>query len=352
MSMIEHLESRQLLSVAPLFAHGVPFKAAQLTALSNVTVAGFREKAVDPIGNYSATIDWGDGTSPAAGTIVSDGKGGFLVQGSHTYANAGTDKVTVQISDSDGSSAKAFSLVRVTDAPITATGQDINGVQGLGMINVPVATFVDPDPAATATAPATEIATIVWGSGAPSVGTITQTGPGQFQVSGTHAYLAAGTFAVKTIVRDRGGAVSIANSNANIAVPIPTTSPSLLGTYTGTINVKIKLGFISVGKNEPLVIQIDGQTSDSLTGSITIDGNEVASGTFSGALFQGTPSVERTNGAVLFSQSGSAVTVSVAGKVITDPVTHLPKTFAGSIVASNIPIIGKVNASFTLTKTA
>jgi hypothetical protein len=40
------------------------------------------------------------------------------------------------------------------------------------------------------------------------------------------------------------------------------------------------------------------------------------------------------------------------GKIITNKATGLADTFAGNIVASGIPVIGKLNASFILTKTA
>jgi hypothetical protein len=339
MSMIEHLESRQLLSVAPLFAHGVPFKAAQLTALSNVTVAGFKEKAVDPIGNYSATISWGDGSSPSAGTIVSDGKGGFLVQGSHTYANPGADKVVVQITDSDGSSAKAFGLVRVTDAPITTTGQDINGVQGLA-VNGVVATFVDPDPASTATAPATEIATILWGDGSASVGTIAQTSANNFTVTGKHIYAGAKTFAIKTIVRDRAGAVSIGTSNANIVVPVPTTSPNLIGAdFVGTVKAGGGGLFGSIiGKivgTQSFEWRITGQDLTSLTGTISIAGHNTTQ-MFTGKLL--------TNGQFAFSDVISGVTGSLIGFVRQDATAMagvIKGSFGGFSISGNFLALNK-----------
>ena len=49
--------------------------------------------------SFIAAIDWGDGTSPSAGTITESG-GVFTVTGSHTYENHGTYPVTVVIESS------------------------------------------------------------------------------------------------------------------------------------------------------------------------------------------------------------------------------------------------------------
>jgi len=45
-------------------------------------------------GDFSATIDWGDGTAPTPGTITGE-RGRLGVGGSHTYANPGTYQVRV-----------------------------------------------------------------------------------------------------------------------------------------------------------------------------------------------------------------------------------------------------------------
>lgn len=54
-----------------------------------------------------------------------------------------------------------------------------------------MASFVDGTPTATAS---NFTATINWGDGAKSAGTITGSTGGPFEVSGSHTYLAAGTF--------------------------------------------------------------------------------------------------------------------------------------------------------------
>ena len=46
-----------------------------------------------PISDYTATIDWGDGTPNSQGTIIQPGGVGttFEVLGTHTYADAGVN---------------------------------------------------------------------------------------------------------------------------------------------------------------------------------------------------------------------------------------------------------------------
>jgi hypothetical protein len=80
----------------------------------------------EPVGNYTAIINWGDGSS-TAGTISQPGGAGtaFDVSGSHTYAVAGRYNLTVAISDADGDSAVTGTTVQVFWPPgiIAMAGQ-------------------------------------------------------------------------------------------------------------------------------------------------------------------------------------------------------------------------------------
>jgi hypothetical protein len=53
--------------------------------------------------NYMATVDWGDGSPPSAGTITANGAGRYVVNASHTYGTTGTYSVTVKVTDIDAS---------------------------------------------------------------------------------------------------------------------------------------------------------------------------------------------------------------------------------------------------------
>jgi len=98
-----------------------PAIAATAGAAFNGLVATFSD--FDPsgvAGNFTATIDWGDGhTSP--GAISSNANGGFNVSGANTYAGGGSFPVTVEIADFLGSS-----LSITNAAAVSGTGQVVN----------------------------------------------------------------------------------------------------------------------------------------------------------------------------------------------------------------------------------
>jgi hypothetical protein len=82
-------------------------------ALTDAAVAGFVDG--DPkgtAGQFTATIDWGDGTEPSPGT-VKKGKGGFVVTGSHTYGAHRSWTATIHIADSGGAQGQTTTTVVV-----------------------------------------------------------------------------------------------------------------------------------------------------------------------------------------------------------------------------------------------
>jgi hypothetical protein len=100
-----------------LSAHPLRFTANTGQAFSG-KIATFTDRDRSNVASdFSATINWGDGTT-TAGT-VSGGSGTFTVSGNHTYTTAGTDTVTVTLSE---------------DAPgaATATAHSTGSVRGPG----------------------------------------------------------------------------------------------------------------------------------------------------------------------------------------------------------------------------
>ncbi len=84
-----------------------------------------------PLSDFTATIDWGDGTPMTAGTLSQPGGVGtaFIVSGSYTYAdsgvNGGTGHYAIQVfvSDVGGSRLTVSNRANVADNPIVLTGQ-------------------------------------------------------------------------------------------------------------------------------------------------------------------------------------------------------------------------------------
>jgi SdrD B-like domain/PKD domain len=60
-----------------------------------------------PVTDFTATIDWGDGTPTSQGTITGATGGPFTVTGSHTYGQLGRYTITVTIVDDGGATTQA-----------------------------------------------------------------------------------------------------------------------------------------------------------------------------------------------------------------------------------------------------
>ncbi len=207
----------------PLAAQSVPVSAVEGQSFSG-PVATFADSDAtdsrDSAANDSATIDWGDGTS-TPGTITPDGGGHYTVSGSHTYADEGTPTVTVTVADPDDpAGAPTSAQASVADAPLTnATATAVTATEGHATGASTVATFTDTNPAATAAdfTSGGGSTTIDWGDGATSPGTVTQTGPGQFAVSGDHVYADEGSYPITVRILDDGGSTADAQATATIA---------------------------------------------------------------------------------------------------------------------------------------
>jgi hypothetical protein len=101
-----------------------PIATASLGRTFSGAVATFSDS--DPNGNakdFTATINWGDGHL-TNGTIAADGRGGFTVSGTNTYATAGNFPVSVDVFDFGGgpgiggsqSSSSISNTINVLDA--------------------------------------------------------------------------------------------------------------------------------------------------------------------------------------------------------------------------------------------
>ncbi len=107
-----------------------------------------------------------------------------------------------------------------------------------------MATFTDADPGG---AIADYTATIDWGDGATTPGTIGPAPGGGFAVTGSHTYAAIGSYQTSVAIKDAGGATATATSTATVANPPPgppslltPSPPSVLSTtsaaFTATVN--------------------------------------------------------------------------------------------------------------------
>jgi len=208
--------STALIGLAP--DSGASISATEGTAIAaNTQVGTFSDSnSSDTAADFTASINWGDGTS-SVGTI-SGSNGSFTVTGGpHTYADEGSDAVTTTVTrTADNATATILGIATVDDADnLAVVANNISGNAGQPFNNVQVATFT--------TGYAGNIAgdfnaTINWGDGTSSTGTISGSN-GSFTVNGSHTYTTGG------------------NDHLTVTVAEDDFSSSASGSATATINL-------------------------------------------------------------------------------------------------------------------
>jgi hypothetical protein len=158
---------------------------------------------------YSASIDWGDGTPTSTGVLNGTG-GNFSVQGTHTYTEEGTPKLMVSIVDVDNPSntTKVNATATVSDVALTASpaGPATSPQSFVGL----TATFTD---AANPSGTLSDFsATIDWGDSSTSAGTVAGPNGGPYTVSASHRYASTGIFTIATTIKDVGGSSASTSS--------------------------------------------------------------------------------------------------------------------------------------------
>src|SRR5262245_49630123 len=201
---VELLEKRWLMSIflTPLGqASAVEGQTTGSRTLASFTFDdGFLE-------DYRATVDWGDNTSSVA--LVQPNGAGGLVKGEHTYYQKGSYVVTIHVSGNDTEDNDTTPLA-VNDAALTASAKTIHPLEGQPFTGV-VASFTDANPFGTFHE---FTATIAWGDGQSSGGTIRFNGDGGWDVLGTHTYADDLSYPVHVSIAEQGGGSAFATGTA------------------------------------------------------------------------------------------------------------------------------------------
>ncbi len=152
----------------------------------------------------------------------------------------------------------------ISDRAIDATGTNISANEGKPFTGK-VASFTDPDTNATA---AEYSASVSWGDGSSSAGTITG-GTGTFSVAGSHTYAEEGTRQVTVTLRD--------TDNPNSAATISTaTGPACSATTTQSYNgptATFTDAASPSGTLSDFSVTINWGDSSSSTGVVTVAGS-------------------------------------------------------------------------------
>ena len=190
---------------------------------SPLTFAVDDENPAAPVSDLAATIDWGDGTT-SAGLVVADGGGHFTVTGSHLYATPGSFPVDVKVSNGftfvTASGTASVASPALTPGTLTVGG----GVEGStpALLTFP---FTSPNGSASASDFA---ATIDWGDGTTSTGTVAAAPGGGFAVTGSHVYAEEGSYTVGVSVTGSAGGSAQATGTSVVAdAPLTATAAKL-----------------------------------------------------------------------------------------------------------------------------
>lgn len=114
----------------PLSATGTSVSATQSSTFSGAVAAFTDADPSGALGQYTATIDWGDGATNAGTVAANPLGGGFVVDGSHLFTASGTETVTATIHDQGGAVATASSTATVAANPLSPTANPDTFVLG------------------------------------------------------------------------------------------------------------------------------------------------------------------------------------------------------------------------------
>ena len=193
-------------------ANSVPLSltapTAQPTVLEGASTSINLGTLVDQgIGPWTVTVQWGDGQA----STFSPSRPGRS-PGAHTYAEEGFYTISDTVSRFDGGLASLTFPIVVADQPVIVETAPITSTEGAAIGNATVATFTDPGGPENL---ADYSATIAWGDGQTSAGTITYSA-GVFSVLGNHTYSDEGSYTVSVAVTHDHLAPVTVTTQANI----------------------------------------------------------------------------------------------------------------------------------------
>ena len=133
----ELLEDRRLLAAANRIEDltGLSISADQNVPTTQ-DVATFQSAATAVPTDFTATINWGDGTAASAGAVTEDTSGVFQVSGTHTYTGGGAFTPVVTLEDTDGTTVATGAFYQtnlVSSVAGDAAIQDTNLINPWGL---------------------------------------------------------------------------------------------------------------------------------------------------------------------------------------------------------------------------
>jgi autotransporter-associated beta strand protein len=286
-------------------------------ALTRTVATFFDPAGAGPLANYSATINWGDGTPATNGTITLN-SGVFTVQAGHTYTqNAGSnDTVTVTIVHNAAPPVTftvSATIVGSDSSQSRSTSPiDTNWADG-GWTNS--SSFPNPDDTVNVTIPRSRGTTNVNGNQLAHSLTInagsnvTVDGGSSLTVSGSVTLSAGGTASVLS-----GGTLGLAGLTGTGSVTLDGGTLAAGGTFSSAI---------------PITIQTGGGTVNTAGNNVTLTGNLTPATSSTGGLTKagsGTLALSGTN-------TYEGATTVIGGTLVASSPTALPSATSFSVAA-------------------
>ena len=159
-------------------------------------------------GQFTATVDWGDGTSGAAFVLGPPG-GPFSVDGEHAYRRAGTYPLVLHAVKDDGAEITLPGNAIVVPASLTVDATFSTDIAAGTTFSGPVARFQDGNPLSSL---ADYTAVIDWGDGSQTDGAVTGPTGGPYTVAGSHTYGPTQPFTARVTLSGPAGASASAET--------------------------------------------------------------------------------------------------------------------------------------------
>jgi len=243
------------------------FNSAGATPMTNAVVGGFSSAdPSDTAGNFTASINWGDGKSGSGvttGTVVSDGVGGFLVRGSHTYDFAGTYNVEITVTGNLGASTVINSTALV--AQRVSLINNVLTVSGTSGADV----FTLGDNGTTLSATVNGVTSTFSSSQITSLVILTQ--------EGNDSVTPDGSFAKSTVQYGGLGADTLIGGNAADTLAAGKGNDVLLSRF-GPDSLIGGLGNDSLGAGKGFDTLVGGGGNDTLQGGLGVDSIDAGDG--------------------------------------------------------------------------
>jgi uncharacterized repeat protein (TIGR01451 family) len=337
--------SAQITDPSVLPTGGFAVSGTEGTDTGAQTVATFTDPGgAEPLADYSASINWGDGHT-SAGAITLSGST-FTVKGNNTYGEEGTYTITVTIHHDAAPDATTVSSASIADPSVLATGGlQLSGSEGLSTGPITLATFTDSGGAEQLSE---YTATINWGDGSTSPGTITfSSSTGTFTVGGTHVFQSEGSLPIMVTIHHGTALDAAASDSANVGDPAVIPTAQSVAAEEGVLTDLVVATFTDPGGSEPLsdysasIAWGDGQTS---SGTITFDST---SGVFSvhGMHAYAQEGIQTTINVTIHHDTAPDATVMSSANVSDSPVTATGAFTIHSTEAANTGI--QTVATFT-----